>query len=326
MIGTDISPLSLGLYAVDKAYLVPKVSDPSYILILLDICKKEKAKILIPGSEAELLVISEKRTEFEREGILPLVNNHQVISTCLDKWQTFLFLKKQGFKIPQTYIPKDKSDIRKGLKFPVVAKPYIGSGGSRGVFIAQNPKELRFFIEYLIKQDVSVIIQEYIGSPEEEYTVGVLHSLKGQFLGSFALKRLVKGALSIKQAVKDYRKDATYTISTGISQGTADDYPEIRAFCEKVASALGSTGPLNIQCRKDGEDIYVFEINPRFSGTTSMRALCGYNEPETLIRKHLLKEKIEKMSYKPGVILRDLENKYISFSKIQKIQDNRKNL
>ncbi len=71
------------------------------------------------------------------------------------------------------------------------------------------------------------------------------------------------------------------------------------AFCEKVASALGSTGPLNIQCRKDGEDIYVFEINPRFSGTTSMRALCGYNEPETLIRKHLLKEKMRKYLISP---------------------------
>lgn len=321
IIGTDISPLSLGLYAVDKAYLVPKVTEPNYIQTLLDICKKEKAKILIPGSEAELLVVSEKRAEFIKEGILPLINNHQVISTCLDKRRTFQFLKKNGFKIPQTYVPKDQRDIKKGLKYPVVVKPYVGSGGSRGVFIAQNPKELKFFIEYLIKQDVSVIIQEYIGSPEEEYTIGVLHSLKGQLLGSFALKRLVKGALSIKQAVKDYHKDVTYTISTGISQGTADDYPEIRAFCEKVAAALGSTGPLNIQCRKDGEDIYVFEINPRFSGTTSMRALCGYNEPETLIRKHLLKEKIGQMSYKPGVILRDLENLYISFSKMQQLQD-----
>ena len=322
IIGTDISSLSLGLYSVDQAYLVPKVSDSGYVQALLDICKKEKAKIVIPGSEAELLVISKKRDKFIKEGILPLINNHRVISICLDKWQTFQFLEKQGFKIPQSYIPKDSRDIKKGLKYPVVIKPYVGGGGSRGVFIAQNPKELKFFIDYLFKQDVSVIVQEYIGSPEEEYTVGVLHSLDGQLLGSFALKRLVKGALSIKQAIKDYRKDATYTISTGISQGTADDFPEIRAFCEKVANTLGSTGPLNIQCRKDGQDIYIFEINPRFSGTTSMRALCGYNEPETLVRKHLLKDKIDKMSYKPGVILRDLENKYISFSKIKKIQGN----
>ena len=34
----------------------------------------------------------------------------------------------------------------------------------------------------------------------------------------------------------------------------------------------------------------MFEINPRFSGTTSLRAMVGYNEPDVLIRHHVLGE------------------------------------
>jgi len=321
IIGTDINPLSLGLYSVDKAYLVPRVTDPAYIDVLLDICQKEKATIIIPGSEVELIFISEKREEFIKNGILPLINNHKVIATCLDKWQTYKLLLDKGFKMPKSYLPKDKNDIQSRIKYPVVIKPYVGSGGSRGIFIAQNDKELKFFIEYLTKQGASTIVQEYIGSADEEYTVGVLHDLNGKLLGSFALKRIVKGALSVKFAIKDYTKNQIYTISTGISQGVVDDYPDVRKYCERVAKALGSTGPINIQCRKVEDDIYIFEINPRFSGTTSIRALCGYNEPETLIQKHYLKKSVKKLSYKKGTILRDLENCYIDPQEIDLITE-----
>jgi len=36
-----------------------------------------------------------------------------------------------------------------------------------------------------------------------------------------------------------------------------------------------------------GSDFLAFEINPRFSGTTAMRAMAGWNAPEALIDWHL---------------------------------------
>jgi len=56
--------------------------------------------------------------------------------------------------------------------------------------------------------------------------------------------------------------------------------------------------------------LYVFEINPRFSGTTSLRAIAGFNEPDVLIRKYLLKEKVDKINYEEGHILRGLDEKF----------------
>ena len=77
--------------------------------------------------------------------------------------------------------------------------------------------------------------------------------------------------------------------------------------------ALGCRGAVNIQCRMVESKVYVFEINPRFSGTTSLRAMVGYNEPDILIRKHLLGENIKSnFTYKSGVIMRGLEEKFIN--------------
>jgi carbamoyl-phosphate synthase large subunit len=61
----------------------------------------------------------------------------------------------------------------------------------------------------------------------------------------------------------------------------------VRAKAEAIAQALGSVGPLNIQGRLDSGEFVPFEINPRFSGTTPMRAMAGFNEPELLIDWHL---------------------------------------
>ena len=64
---------------------------------------------------------------------------------------------------------------------------------------------------------------------------------------------------------------------------------------------------MNIQCRFVGGRVKVFEINPRFSGTTSIRAMVGYNEPDVLMRKHIFGEDIPvDFEYEEAVILRSL--------------------
>jgi len=58
--------------------------------------------------------------------------------------------------------------------------------------------------------------------------------------------------------------------------------------------------------------VYPFEINPRFSGTTYIRALAGVNEPDLFIKKYLLNQEIPLMPRpNPGIILRGLEEVFI---------------
>jgi len=322
IIGTDADPMSLGLFLADKSYLVPRAEDESYLPKLIQICRKENVRVVIPGSELELTKISKNRRLFKNRGILPLINTHSVISTCQNKWKTYLFLLKNGFKVPPSHLPTKDLDAE-SLNYPVVIKPFKGSGGSRDLFMAFDAPELSFFIRYLKKRGVSSMIQGYIGSPENEYTVGVLTSFKGELLGSIAVKRRLVGRLFTLYNMEGYRKGVkrpqTFRISTGVSQGFIEDFAEVRKTAEKIALKLKSKGPINIQCRLAEDGVYAFEINPRFSGTESIRALVGYNAPDVLIRREVLGEPLKKIEYKRGLVLRKLQNWYISFDDYTKM-------
>ena len=316
IVGTDITPISMGLYEVDKSYIVPSAKDIEYVNTLLDICTKEEATVLVPGSEPELQVISKNREAFIRQGIIPLINTEECISICMDKWKTYGFLKDNGFKVPRAILAKDYTPTIPIDMLPVIIKPTTASGGSLNVYLAQDIEEVLFFAQYLRKQGLTTVIQQYVGSYDEEYTVGVLTDLKdGELIGSIAVKRQILSGLSnrTRMLTRDTEtKPKLLVISSGISQGEVGEFPEVRRECERIALRLGSKGPLNLQCRRDGDNVFVFEINPRFSGTTYVRALVGHNEPDILIRRSLLGEKGIEVEYKKGIVVRGLEERYIA--------------
>lgn len=325
IIGTDVTPTSKGLYEVDKGYVVPLATHKDYIPRLLEICEDEKVSVVIPGSEPELYKMSDCRVEFSSAKIMTLINDAQVLSLCSNKWATYNFLVAKGYNCPKSVLVNPTAgkavDGKLDISFPVIVKPMSSSSGSSNVFIAQDREELRFFIGFLAGQNITSLIQEYVGSYLEEYTVGVLTDMfSGKMIGSIALKRFTMSALSNRIKVKrkcssDVEPDIL-VVSSGVSQGMIDDYPEVRAQCEKIALQIGSKGPLNIQCRKVGAYIYPFEINPRLSGTTSLRAMVGFNEPDVMIRKHLVGEPINDITYSRGWIARGLSECHIPLEKI----------
>ena len=183
--------------------------------------------------------------------------------------------------------------------FPVVVKPSVGGGGSANVYIAQSVNELMGLAAYLEldKNNQEFVIQQYVGLPEDEYTVGILHDLDGNFIDSVAVRRELNGGLNVRMSVinKNLNNNLgpNLVISSGISQGIIGKFENITNQCREIAEALGSKGPLNFQCRFVEGKVQIFEINPRFSGTTSLRAMIGFNEPDLLIDRHVLGREIE---------------------------------
>ena len=45
VVATDMSNLAPAIYEADKYYIVPRMTDPGYLDVILDICKKEKPQM-----------------------------------------------------------------------------------------------------------------------------------------------------------------------------------------------------------------------------------------------------------------------------------------
>lgn len=311
IIGSDIYPESSGLQCVDYPNIVPAASDPSYIESIIALCERYQAKAIFPGSEPELMVLSQNRDMIKKAGILMPINPHAVIEKCLDKAKTMSFLEENGYSHPR-YIQITSLHQLKNINFfPVVLKPSKGAGGSANTFIAQSTKERDFFGKYLFELTGGFICQEYVGLPQNEYTVGVLLGLDGKLINSIAIRRNLNHRLSCHSKIpnRTNRKDlgSDLVISSGISQGEIGSFPSVTRLCEEIAVKLGCTSTVNIQCRLVNGKPCIFEINPRFSGTTSLRAMVGYNEPDIMIRRYILKEEsVCGFSYRSGIILRGL--------------------
>jgi carbamoyl-phosphate synthase large subunit len=311
IVGTDITPYSSGLAHVDHPLLVPPASDPEYVDVLLRVCRERDIEVVFHGSEPELRQMSANRDRFAEAGLFLPINPAEVIDTCMDKLRTMRTLKDAGFSVPPYRPVRSLEDLDDFDELPAVLKPSVGGGGSAHLYLAQNRRELIACAEQLLGVYQEFLAQAYVGQPDEEYTVGVLLDMDGALLNSIAVRREIMSALSNRIKVPNRTGQATLgptlAVSSGISQGRIGHFEEVCGQCEEIALALGACGPLNIQCRLVEGRVVVFEINPRFSGTTSLRAIVGYNEPDVLVRRHVLGETIEaRFPYREGTIVRSL--------------------
>lgn len=318
IVGADMNPKSAQFSLCDESVVLPAASDPTYMDRLLESCRRLSVHALFHGCEPELKVFSDNRDAITGEGILLPINPRSTIDLCMDKEATMRFLAERGFDPPRYWAIDSSQDLEQIDVFPVVLKPSVGGGGSANVHIAQNARELQLYAELLRLNEPGVrfVIQEYVGRPDSEFTVGVLHDLDGQLLNSIALRREIKSMLNIRirEPNRTGRVDlgSSLVISSGISHGEVGRFPEVTGPCEAIAAAIGARGPVNIQCRLVDGKVKVFEINPRFSGTTSIRAMMGYNEPDLLIRRHVFGETIEpRFAYDCGMVIRTLSETVI---------------
>lgn len=261
------SPNAPALFDTEVAYLVPSARDHDYLAVMLELCRAHGVDVLLPGSEPELVLLAGHVGDFAAVGTLVICNPESVVTTFQDKWLTYLALDQAAVPTPKTRLLD--SDGPESLVYPLIIKPRFGHG-SQGLFVAGSPAESAAIGSYLRSRGIDAVAQELVEGDEQEYTVSVLVGKAGEVLGSIAMRRRLLGGFS--QWVE------------------VEDFPEVRSQAERAALSVGARGPLNIQCRvRDGE-CWVFEINPRFSGSAPFRALVGFNEPDILIRHHLFGE------------------------------------
>lgn len=311
IVATDIREDSVATCLGDVFCLLSPSSSGEYISELIKYCEAYNCQIVIPGSEPELVKIASNIELFQRAGIFVPINTIDVIRLCSDKMVFNEFLKKNNFAFCKTIRIVGKHIPTHLENFPYVLKPSSGSG-SKDVFIVQSYSELKNLLEYLGSEN-NFLLQEYVGTATEEYTVGILCTPGRGYIKHVILKRDLSLGLSIKQSVLNKSGQSIFgdrlVISTGISQGEFVTHSLIDEAVLKIVKLLSPISTINLQCRIHDNKVYIFEINPRFSGTTSLRAIVGFNEPEYIINERLLilNEELNDESWKNKKVLRGIK-------------------
>jgi carbamoyl-phosphate synthase large subunit len=312
ILGADRNPNVPQRSLVSEFIQLPSASDPSYFESLVSVISSRQIDMVFHGCEPEMHLMNQNAAELKTLGVATSLNEEKVVSLCQDKAGLDERLRQLGASPPRSRRLLSAADISDIDWFPVVVKPTLSSGGSKGVHLAQSPEELLALWVYLNTTTPCdpLVVQEYLGTPDQEFTIGVLSSRTGDVMSVTPMRRDLRGGLSLKLIERNVLGGPELgdflALSTGVSQGWIGPFPEVASQAAQVARLLGSKGPLNLQARVDHGGLRVFEINPRLSGTTYLRTLAGVNEPMQLIRERVLGKDMEVETPNQVYVLRGL--------------------
>jgi carbamoyl-phosphate synthase large subunit len=297
IVACDADAFAYGLYQVPHRYRLPRADSQEYLDALLLIIAQERIDVVLPGTEPEVRVISQAIDKLARAGCAAVVNPHAVVQLCSNKANLYRWLEQNGFSVPQSAPASEWQKLANACGFPLVAKPTAESGGSKNVALLKDESEVAQYLANL-PAGLEVVFQQYVEGPDSEYTVGVMISRTGEIIDSIVMRRNLVGlSLGMERRIAEKR----YALSTGYSQGYFVKDALIQSQCEQLALKIGARGPMNIQCRVSAGKMFVFEVHPRFSGTSSFRAEAGFNEPDVLIRNFCFNEQFGRLPYQVNV-------------------------
>jgi carbamoyl-phosphate synthase large subunit len=307
--GCDVSPAAYGLYdsGFDETY---RIARSEYLNQVIQVCHRAGTRWLIPGGEQPMLLLMEGAEQLAAEGVRLVSNARSVVETLSDKDRAFALLRGLGIRIPRTRAVHGREDIE-AVGLPCIVKPATGSGGSVSVFFATSADEASVYAELIRRTGSAAIAQEYVADDEGEFTIGVLSLPDGSLVGSIALRRTLDPKLSVAF------RGRGGVVSSGYSQGYIDVFPELCTQAETIAQAVGSTSALNVQARVRDGVLIPFEINPRFSASSFLRTLAGFNEIDMTLRYHASGKRPERPSIRPGWYLRSLTEHYIPVDRMK---------
>ena len=268
VIGTDYFDTAVGLYWIDQPYLLPDILNPDvaeeeWLAKVEGLITRESVDVVLVGLDFEVPVFARHRQALEEAtGCKVVVSSEQVVETCFDKWNTYEFLAGNGMRAPASCLADGVDEFADQVPFPWIVKPRTGST-SKNLFKVGGAEALA----HALDNCPDPIIQECIGIDDEEFTCGTLYA-DGGVISHISLRRTLRlGNTSV---------------------AFSDEFPDVDRAIIEVTEKLKPYGPINIQLRLTDAGPTVFEINPRFSGTTPLRAQFGINEVEILLRRLVL--------------------------------------
>ncbi len=271
-------PNAPAFYYADQSVVTPLIYDENYIPFLLEYCKENAIKVVIPLFDVDLKILTRYKHLFAQNGVIVVVSDEEVIDICNDKWETYKFCTEKGYLCPKTYKAKEDvlADIEENrVAYPIMVKPRWGMG-SIAVYEADNKEELYIFekkveneiIKTYLKYESAattnecVIFQQKIKG--QEYGLDVIHDLSGNHANTIVRKKI---------AMRSGETDAAMVV----------DRADIAMIGTNLGNELGHIGNLDVDIFVADNLIYILELNARFGGGYPFSHCAGINLPKAIV-------------------------------------------
>lgn len=244
VIATDMSNLAPAIYEADKYYIVPKMTAPEYLDVVLDICKREEITGVLSLIDPELSLLAEYREKFEAIGTTVIGSSYALCEMSLDKFQMYSWLKTHGYRCAKSYMDKEAffADVDAGvITYPVFVKPARGSAS-----ISISKVYDRETVELLFAHEDGLMIQEFLDGQEIGADV-YIDMVSHEVVSIFTKKKLKMRAGETDKAVS-FKDDKLF------------------ALIKQFVKDAGYNGQIDIDIFDVNGEYYISEVNPRFGG------------------------------------------------------------
>lgn len=268
IIGMDIYDDAIGRHWCDHFVQAVPANAPHYPEYVRSLVDGYNIDLIIPGIEQDGFRLAKESAQFHNLNVKLALNRHDLIDIAADKWLTFLELKQHDFPTIPTRIEGEFTELSAALKLPMLLKPRR-SYASKGIQKIYSQTDFEY---WKTKLEDNFMVQEIVGSDDEEFTVGAFGLGDGTISQQITFQRKLSG------------EGAT-------AKAKIIQHFELEKQVEQLAQIFRPIGPTNFQYRKHNGQFLLLEINPRISSSTSLRSAFGYNEAEMCI-EYFLEDKI----------------------------------
>jgi carbamoyl-phosphate synthase large subunit len=261
VIATDMSTIAPAIYEADKYYIVPRITEPGYIDIILDICKKENISGVLSLIDPELSLLAENEDKFKAVGTTVIGSSYELCERALDKMQMFQWLRSHGYNCAKSYVDKNEffADVKTGkANYPVFVKPVRGSASIAISKVFDNET-----VDLLFNHSDNLMIQEYLDGQE----IGAdcyIDLLSGELVSVFTKKKIVMRAGETDKSVS-FKDEKLFEL------------------IKKFVNESGWRGQIDIDIFEINGEYHISEVNPRFGGGYPHAYECGADHMKLIV-------------------------------------------
>ena len=231
--------------------------------------------MVLPILDSALVALQPHRCQLE--AIVPLaLAPAECVATALDKSATVARARAVAgvLRVPATSVPGSAEEAAAWSgRYPVVLKPRVGSG-SEGIRVARDADELRHAFALVDRDYPRPLVQERIDyRPGDKFVLLYLFDHQGGLCTWYG-QRIVRERRLLRVGTGEEPSRGGVAL---LWQSNLDD--DLLTRGRTLLEAMGWRGLAALEGardRRDGE-YYLFEINARLDGTTSLAMRQGTN-------------------------------------------------